>query len=365
MAYSSVSPDSAKALAENARIRLKRHYSVVAHSADVVELRHGVWNPISFTLTDEGGSGNLLRVLRRLDGTSTVAEIAATEGIARSEVVGLTDQLGELGVLEDGSSHALDYYLDHVVPNLAQFGGERVGPRSPLVLLGDAAILDHVQRTLDQGEIGVELELAENGMREQLARGASPWLSDGLALEAAAAAFAVWQGKQVVFATTRLNPLEFEAFNSIALYHRIPWIHAAVDGPFLLVGPTFVPGRSPCYECLEARVLMNLREAASYQRYKHALAEDRISLARGALDAVLGSLVGSLVAFEALNFALTGAAFTVGKMLALYLPTMEFTFNEVLRLPGCRACAPSPEGDDRELYFDIRTLLDGRGPSVN
>jgi hypothetical protein len=43
---------------------------------------------------------------------------------------------------------------------------------------------------------------------------------------------------------------------------------------------------------------------------------------------------------------------------------MEFTFNEVLRLPGCPACGPAPERDDRELFFDVRALLNGAGNGV-
>src|SRR5206468_4920065 len=97
--------------------------------------------PVSFTLTDDRQSGNLLRILDRLDGRATAGEIAASEGIARSEVEDLISQLGELGVLEEASTHAVDYYLDHVVPNLAPFGGERRGPWSPVVLLGDGAVL--------------------------------------------------------------------------------------------------------------------------------------------------------------------------------------------------------------------------------
>jgi hypothetical protein len=109
---------------------------------------------------------------------------------------------------------------------------------------------------------------------------------------------------------------------------------------------------------------MNLREGGSYERYKHALAEGRASSAVAPLDAVLNALLGSHVAFEALNHALTGVSFTVGKLLAIYLPTMEFTYNEVLRLPGCPACGSKPERDERELYFELQTLLGGT-PSSN
>ena len=58
-----------------------------------------------------------------------------------------------------------------------------------------------------------------------------------------------------------------------------------------------------------------------------------------------------------MNFLLTQSAFTTGKVLSIYLPTMEFSFNEVLRVPGCPACS-RPAREDVELYFDIRSLTD-------
>lgn len=343
-------------------MRIKRHYSLIAHSADVVELRHGAWNPISFTLADESGSGQLLRILNRLDDHRSAAEIAAEEGVPRSDVEAVLDQLGSLGVLEEDSTHALDYYLDHLVPNLLPFGGDGPAPSASIVLFGDDRIASEVGRVLEASVAGGQLELAHGDarLRKVLARGASRWYSDGLALEEEMDQFRAWRDKLVVFATSELNPLELQALNLVALHHGFAWIHAAVDGPFLLLGPTFVPGRTACYECLETRVLMNLREGASYQSYKSALARGAVSNGRPApLAAVCGAMLGSLTAFETLNFALTGTSFTVGKLLAVYLPTFEFTFNEVLRMPGCRACSPVPEGDDRELYFDVRTLLGG------
>ena len=342
-------------------MRLKRHYAIVAHSADVVELRHGTWNPVSFTLADESRSGHLFRVLTRLDGRLSAAEIAAAEGIPTAEVEGLLDHLAQLELLEEQSAHALDYYLDHVVPGLLPYQAHRGAAHGSTILMGDAAVTEQIARILADGAVHERCEVAaaDPALAALLARADTSWLSDGLEFEEAARPFADWSGKFVVFAGASVNPLASRAFNRVSLRHRIPWLHAAVDGPFLLVGPTFVPFRSPCYECLEGRVLMNLREAASYQSYTHALVEGRIAGATAPLDAVLRAMLASLTAFEALNFMLTGASFTVGKMLAVYLPTMEFTFNEVLRLPGCPACGSVPERDDRELFFDVRALLNG------
>jgi bacteriocin biosynthesis cyclodehydratase domain-containing protein len=343
------------------RLRLKRQYSIVAHSNDVVELRHGTWNPISFTLRDDSTTGVLRRVLERLDGSLSTDEIADAEGVSRSEIDALVEQLADLGLLEDGPSHALDYYLDHAVPNLFPYPGARGQARRSAVVVGKGGVPDEVARILGAPAAGLDCNVAiGNGdLHELLSRDGSGWLSDGLAFEERAQRFADWRDRFVVFASSTVDPVELRVFNRIALRHRIPWLHAAIDGPFLLVGPTFIPGRSSCYECLETRVLMNLREAASYQAYKHALAERRVVRTAAPLTRVLEAMAGSLSAFEALNFLVTEANFTVGKMLAVYLPTFEFSVNEVLRLPGCSACGSAPERDDRELYFDIRTLLDG------
>jgi hypothetical protein len=40
-------------------------------------------------------------------------------------------------------------------------------------------------------------------------------------------------------------------------------------------------------------------------------------------------------------------------VLGIYLPTMELAFNEVLRVPNCRACGSSPERDAPELHFGM------------
>ena len=254
-------------MADGTRLRLKRQYSIVAHSDDVVELRHGTWNPISFTLRDDSGTGALRGVLAKLDGTLSTGEIAEAAGVSRNEVAVLVEQLADLDLLEAGPSHALDYYLDHAVPNLLPYPGARGEGRRSAIVLGSGAVPGEVVQILGSSAGGAECDVA---------------LANG-----------------------------------------------------------------------------DLREASSYQSYKQALADGRVAQTRAPLDRVLETMVASLTAFEALNYLLTDTAFTVGKALAVYLPTFEFSHNEVLRLPGCPACGSAPECDDRALYFDIRTLLDG------
>jgi bacteriocin biosynthesis cyclodehydratase domain-containing protein len=308
---------------------------------------------------DDQASGHLIRILQRLDGRLSVAEIAQAEGIPESEVEMVVDQLTELSLLEKDSSHALDYYLDQILPNLTAHEGKRRMSPSSVVALGDPYLSEQIVRILTSSNVDGQFTsaVADPSLRVLLSKHALSQVFDRLDFEEAAQPFAEWSGQLAVFAVSSVNPLEVRAFNRICLRHRIPWIHAAVDGPSLLIGPTFIPFRSPCYECLEARALMKMRDSASYQRYKSALLEGRVVGTGAPLDSALGSILSSLTAFEALNFLLTGTSFTVCKLLAMYLPTMEFTFNDVLRLPGCAACGSSPVMSDQELYFDLRTLL--------
>jgi bacteriocin biosynthesis cyclodehydratase domain-containing protein len=334
--------------------RIKRYFSLVAHSADVVELRHGAWNAVAHTLADETKSGRLLRLLRRIDGSLDPADIASLENVSVDEVEALLDHLGEMGVLELGVGSALDFFAEYAAGHLA---GRPAGPIPlpdlPIVVCDDGPLAARITDLLGATEAPEGAAV----VNRDLIGCARASYEDGISFQEAVAPFARWRGRFVIHASASVNPLELRGLNRVCLHHRVPCIAAAMDGPFLLIGPTVLPGRTACLECLETRVLMNLRQAADYQAYKLALLEGRATGTSTPLDGVLASLLASLVSIEALNFALAGTSFTVGKVLCVHLPTMEFVYNEVLRVPGCSACGAAPERDDRELYFDIRALL--------
>ena len=333
-------------------IRLKPHLSVIPHGPDDVELRQGVWNAVSIHLRDDAHQGVLARIVGELDGSRTAAQIAAAVDVPRRQVEQLIDHLLERELLETAPASAIDSFLSTVPP----WGvDEQLGARRPVVVLPDGELgpllVDSLLDVL--GDDGVRLAGPDDG--PALARLDEPdtgWLDDGLAAEEGLAAFAPWSGSIVVSVGTVVDPVRLRVLNRACLRHRIPWVHAAFDGPFVLVGPSFLPGESACYECLETRVFLNLREAASYQRYKAALAEARVRLGTPPLVGPLGRLMTGHLALEVGNLALTGATHTVGKMLALHVPTMEIAFAEVLRVPGCAGCGARAEADGEVLHFD-------------
>lgn len=344
----------------DANLRVKRSFSVIGHSEDSVELRSGVWNPTSYMLHDDSKSGKLFVMVKALDGSLSPSEVARASGVPRSEVEALIDHLIQLGVVASGPSSALDHYIDSVAPQpLSRYEAKRQVDR-PVLLLGDPSLTARIGSILSEGlEDGVfEAIDSDDPLLKSLIDKKAPPVRDSLSMEKWVETFQPWQGKFVVLALQTIDPVFCSNFNYVAFHLGIPWIHAAIDGPFLFVGPTFMPNSGPCYDCFETRVSMNLREYSSYQHYKRALVEGRVQLGRRPpFSPPLEHLLASHTAMETINYLLSGYAFTFKTVLAIYLPIMEIAFNEVLRLAGCRTCGSVSQRDDQQLYFDLRTAI--------
>ncbi|MBB4680445.1 TOMM precursor leader peptide-binding protein [Crossiella cryophila] len=336
---------------------MKRSVSVIGHSPDVVELRSGVWNAESYTLTDHAGSNTLFTLVSSLDGTRSRGEIAKQAGVPRAEVEALVDHLDQLNLIEEQSASALEAYLDRVDTLTSDLAGATVD--TPIHLVGDHDLGARILAELgpagagEQAGIVPATDPAWQAVLDLERAGAT----DGMALAEAAEAARQWQGDLVLLAETTVNPLRLRALNRLSAEVGFPWLHSAVDGPFLLIGPTILPRRSACFECFETRVSMNLREGSAYQRYKNALTEGSVRLGSPPVFGPLLGLLAAHVALEAVNYLHTGTTFTVEKCLSVYLPTMEMGYHEVLRLPGCAGCGPVVERDDASLYFDARAWI--------
>lgn len=336
-------------MAQAPRFRIPPHLVVLRHSPDVVELRSGVWNTTSHVIRDEGASGHLGPIVGLLDGTRPVAEIAAATGASRETVEGVVDHLLAQGLVDEDPRPALTRVADllggpppAIVPHAVVTLGDGLSDRL-------AALLRESDGTID---VAADPTLATRV--DELARDDS-WLGDGLEESRALAPFARWADRLVVVAEELVDPLRSRVVNRATLAHHMPCLHVALDGPFVLVGPLVVPRRSACWECFEARVVMNLRDSAIYVRYKEALAQGQITGANASLAAVAG-LGASLGAVELLSFLATGEASSIDHVWSIFLPTMEVALHEVLRMPGCPGCGAVAERDDSDLYFDLRAL---------
>lgn len=341
------------------KYKIKPHFSIIAHSPNRVELRHGIWNPISFYLNDKDSEGKLYSILKDLDGTRTSLELSKMHQISISQLEGLIDYLKQLDVLEKGQH---DLFFSTHSPILSK-GGTAVtqNAQKKVLLIGDSQLKNAISSILEESlpKNNVVILPEQDPIIEKLSViSENDWLYDGISFLKTVDQFSDLKDYFVVLAFSNIDPAIALKFNKIAYELGIEWIHVAIDGPFLFVGPTFLAKDSPCYACLEKRITMNLREHASYQKYKTALVEKQVHKQPFVLNQAIISLIASHTAIEILNFIYTQSTFTVRKLLNIYLPTMEMAYNELLSLSSCQTCGADQYKSDKQLYFDMQTLLE-------
>ena|SRR3990167_5773540 len=126
-------------------IRIKPQFSVVAHSADMVELKHGVWNSFSHLLNDDNKEGVLAKIILGLQAQCNLPDVAKNAGVSRSKVEAVLDYLQQLGVLQSKSESFIDYYVDDVASSLKQAGKTVYDVTMPVVLIGDEKLVSELQ----------------------------------------------------------------------------------------------------------------------------------------------------------------------------------------------------------------------------
>lgn len=339
--------------------KIKPEFSIIKHSADQVELKYGVWNNFSYFMSDDNKEGRLSNLIEDLNGENSSKEIAKKNQTKRSEVESMIDHLMSLGVIEQGDNNILDHYLSNysnLIPSQ-----ETLRTRD-VVFLTDLENVEQLTKPLEtllgnaqNGSIHVSGSLYDRLQKIDCAR-----FNDPIEIAKIAAEYGRENTLFVVLQSS-IDPIMLFKINKLNHYSKSPWILAAIDGPYLYVGPTFSPesGDTACFECLETRILMNMQEAEKYQKYKNALEQNNVKNHFNPVkNDIFVPLLSAYLNIEVLNYLLTGKSFTQGKMLVIYLPAMEFSYHTVLPYCACTTCGTTNQRDSDQLYFDMSALLE-------
>lgn len=338
--------------------RLKPFFSIIVHSPNNVELRKGVWNSVSYALNDDTQSNKLAKIILSLDGTKTVSEICEQQGIKRSEIEGLIDHLRRLDVIEMGVSNLIDYYTEEAQ---LPFPGVDTKSKQPVVFIGDKQINDTICQQIKpylHNEQQIRFVYSEDPLYQMLLTQKAQEFEQEIAFQKNCEMMESFRGSLFVFTIKNVNPNLLLAFNRLAFETGINWMHGCIDGPMLYIGPMFFTERGPCYCCLEKRIGMNIIENNSYVEYKKALFRNDVRAAEF-VTPVLANLLASHLSLEIINYVLTKNSYLCNRVLSFYLPTKEFSYNELLRFPDCPVCGSMVERDSRTTYFDKQVVLEG------
>lgn len=148
--------------------------------------------------------------------------------------------------------------------------------------------------------------------------------------------------------------------NRVLIKMKKPSVLSFIDGPFLTLLSTASP-ETGCFECFEHRVLARLEDTNAYHLFVKATMEQSGSVFREkdgkSFSPLIGLLVSAVLSEGFLSSSVRINKLT-GRILNIYLPTLEIQVQDLLRVPYCPACGNIAVGEMNEHYTSARKVID-------
>lgn len=152
----------------------------------------------------------------------------------------------------------------------------------------------------------------------------------------------------------RLNLLR--NINRLLLDKSIPIIISILDGPFLNI--TTIKGKeTACYECFENRVIARNESLSVYNKFVKQTMKFKIKNKRTYITPILQSFT-SIALYEAFLFAAIGKCKLAGRVINVYIPSIEIQVQDLLRVPFCPACGHISKAKYNEMYTSSKEVIE-------
>lgn len=137
-----------------------------------------------------------------------------------------------------------------------------------------------------------------------------------------------------VLCSDHFDPTEYDELNRAALESKTVWTSARLAGFEFLMGPTILPGETPCFQCFALRLKSNLPDYAEYTLVEDYLKKGRL---RGETLAITpGAELLALEVLKAITWFMPPA--TYAHLYSLNLLTLQSRLHPILKIPRCPAC---------------------------
>lgn len=152
----------------------------------------------------------------------------------------------------------------------------------------------------------------------------------------------------------RLNLLR--NINRLLLDKSVPIVISILDGPFLNI--TTIKGKeTACYECFENRVIARNESLSVYNKFVKQTMNFKIKNKRTYITPILQSFT-SIALYEAFLFAAIGKCKLSGRVINVYIPSIEIQVQDLLRVPFCPACGHISKAKYNEMYTSSKEVIE-------
>lgn len=326
-------------------VSIKRPFRVIPISDDEVIIGSGVWSGAGYCVKDEKQVRLLKDLVEQVDGTRSLDDlVSSVEPEYRDDMGALINKLNDLNVLEISdrpSASRLDSSRELLLnlvesPDEAQ---ERMRA-AEICILGDGTLSREILRVLQAS--GFE------GTMSSL-KYASPDASVNDNPESSARS-ETSLFRTNVYALDEPNPALLSEFNRKALQSDSPWMLSVLDGAVGIIGPTFIPHQTACFECYEKRLLSNMNHPHAYSAVRNWMNENPDEKLGSPVPA-LAAMVAGWVAYDVIMGLASGFFHTASRQLRINLQRGSVDCEEVLRFPRCNACGPAARGHPSKAVY--------------
>ncbi len=133
------------------------------------------------------------------------------------------------------------------------------------------------------------------------------------------------------------SPKLFHTMNKTAISMKKPWITVYADGSQGIIGPTYIPGETLCYNEFEIQTEATIRLRDEYLLYKEYMEDEGIKNFNLVIPPLL-DIISNFAVIFVINFLIKKYSPTVGRAIFINFEDFSIDFQEVLKLPRCPAC---------------------------
>jgi len=324
-------------------------------------IQFGTRSRPSELLRDRDLTGILRKTVGRLLRSPQTLEdlLAVLDAEQRPEARKLLEDLFARGVVTDVETTPVEQYLRYTFTgecslrdrSVTIIGAGPIGARiaQNLLLHGVTRIAFLDDRKTDEiwsslvpfahTVVGASPRASSEALRDALLAASHPDVqSVSGQLDAEGVEAAVLKSDFSILALEQPNVRLSHFVNRFCIRHRKPWMIAAVDGNFGLVGPLFIPVHTACYN--DYQVLADAATASQAMVRKHRQYLDRRPAASffPGLPAY-ADIVSSWASLAVVNFLLRNTSFVLGRVTVIDFDSMAIETEDVLKMPRCPVCS--------------------------
>ncbi len=357
---------------ENESIKYSLQEDVrILETDEEIRLRKGIWNYQEACIVTTNFSSDFNKCVRACfheleEGTFTneSPDHFLLEPFEREMLDSAIKQLQEAGfvisleerILQDRITSAITGGLDMVITDRSYSNSCEFNPK--ILLCADTQYVREKWQTM-AAKMGLQYEMLDSELMSNLQTGDLTTNIDAYGtienMEKWGQALRGYSVMVVCMARLSINLMR--NLNRLVLKEKLPVVLSFIDGPTISM-LTSIPGKTACLECFEKRSLARMEDHVQYYRFVSSENNKSCRDWESASNFPLLDTLASMAIMEGYLITHTGASRFTGRLLNVYLPTLEIQVQNVLRAPFCEACGNVSRARFKELNVSSRNVID-------